>query len=213
MSWWDIGEGAGYRTQGGDLDKHLVTCAFCGEDGRFSFQHRETIANKNKKTLHYDTLKCEQCGNLTMVFWGAGSGGLHDLRQLPFSKETKQWPKHWPEDIGRYWLQAKRNIEQSNWDAAALMARSALQITMRHLEAVGSNLKSEIDNLGARGLLPPPMVEWAHEVRIVGNDNAHPTPGSPGTSAADATAVVEFLSTLLHITLDLPHQISKRREK
>ncbi|MBS7702689.1 DUF4145 domain-containing protein [Chelatococcus asaccharovorans] len=55
------------------------------------------------------------------------------------------------------------------------------------------------------------MVEWAHEVRVLGNENAHPEPGAQGTNAADAHAVVEYLSMLVKIVFDLPHQIAEHR--
>lgn len=211
MSWWDIGEGSGFQTYNGDLRVDLVDCGFCGEAGKFRFESRRVNENSSGKTLHYDILKCEQCGNLTSVFWGIGSSGLQRIHQIPWLTNTRSWPKHWPEDVGRYWLQAKRNIEASNWDAAALMARSAVQLTMRHMQAEGKNLFQEINDLGKKSLLPPIMIEWAHEVRLLGNDNAHPMPGEAGTTAKDAEAIVEYLSMLLKISFDLPHQITEYR--
>ncbi|TWG53823.1 DUF4145 domain-containing protein [Aminobacter sp. J44] len=212
MSWWDIGEGSGYRSYNGDLPVDLVTCGFCGEEGRFGFKSRLTKKNAaESKTLHYDVLVCEQCGNLTSVFWGMGSSGLVRFHQVPWPRKTTGWPKHWPDDVGRYWVQAKRSIEVSNYDAAALMARSAVQLVLRYQNASGKNLFQEIEDLGARGLLPPVMIEWAHEVRELGNDNAHPIPGASGTTSADAQAVVEYLRMLLKVIYDLPHQIEEHR--
>ena len=70
-----------------------------------------------------------------MVLWSASEyghvHGLHDYRVLPWPLKLEKYPEHWPEQVGRYWLQAKRNIRDENWDAAAVMARSALQITLR----------------------------------------------------------------------------------
>jgi hypothetical protein len=213
MSWWEIGDGSGYPAYNGELRIDLVDCGFCGESGRFRFEGRLNKENATGKVLHYDTLRCEQCGNLTSVFWGIGNSGLQRIHQVPWLRKTTRWPKHWPDDVGRYWLQAKRSIEASNWDAAALMARSAIQLTLRYKEATGKNLNEEINDLGAKSLLPPIMVQWAHEVRLLGNDNAHPTPGAIGTAPEDASAVVEFLSMLLKIVFDLPHQISEHRER
>jgi hypothetical protein len=74
-------------------------------------------------------------------------------------------------------------------------------------------LKDEIDDLADKGLLPPVMKEWSHEVRILGNENAHPTPGGKGTNQRDANDVVEFLTMLLTMTYDLPHQIGEYRKR
>lgn len=213
MSWWNTGDGSGYPTYEDKLRVDQVNCGFCGESGKFEFA--QTLEKKNRagKVLHYDTLKCEQCGNLTFAFWSIGDSGLQGVYQLPWLRKTTKSPDHWPADVGRYWLQAKRSIEASNWDAAALMARSAVQLAIRREGANGKNLFEEINDLGSKGLLPPIMVEWAHEVRALGNDNAHPAPDAPATSSTDAIAVVEYLSMLLKVLFDLPHQIAAHRGK
>ena len=54
------------------------------------------------------------------------------------------------------------------------MARSALQAVLRDRGAQGKSLKEEIDDLAAGGILPPHMKEWAHELRALGNESAHP---------------------------------------
>ena len=93
------------------------------------------------------------------------------------------------------------------------MARSAIQLVVRNQNATGRNLKEEIDDLSKRGLLPPIMREWSHEVRELGNDSAHPSPGEAGPEPKDAKAVVDFLGVLLNMVYDLPHQISDYRAR
>ena len=105
---------------------------------------------------------------------------MHDYRTVPWAREVTSFPDHWPKDVGRYWLQARRSLDGKNWDAAVLMARSAIQLVARLQNAAGKNLKEEIDDLAKKGLLPPIMQEWSHEVRALGNDSAHPTPGDDG---------------------------------
>lgn len=148
-----------------------------------------------------------------MAFWSGGSSGLHAYRTLPYPLRTNRHPEYWPADVGRYWLQAQRNLEGRNWDAAALMARSAIQLIARYQKAKGSDLKAQINFLAAQGTLPPIMKDWAHEVRELGNENAHPTPGNEGTSSKDARDVVEFLGFLLRLTYDLPHEIEEYRKR
>ncbi len=214
MNWWDLGEHSGYS--GDELALYQVRCAFCDEEGNFETVSKLTKSNKaSGKVLHYDTLKCGNCGNLTFVFWSAASSissqGLHDYRTLPWPQKITKFPEHWPADVGRNWLQAQKSIQTKSWDAAALMARSAIQLVVREQKAKGANLKAEIDDLAEKGVLPPVMKEWAHELRVLGNDNAHPAPGDEGTSPADANDVVEFLTFLLRMTYTLPHDIEQFR--
>ena len=209
--WWSLGNHSGY--DGNELALWRLECAFCGEEGNWEKAHhleRSGGKSRGDKKLNYDTYKCVGCGNLTMVMWSAGDR-LHSYHQLPYPIKTTRFPKHWPEEVGRYWLQAQRNIEGSNWDAAALMARSALQLLIRRENASGNSLVKEIDDIASKGLIPPIMKEWAHELRVLANDAAHPTPGDRGTSEKDARQVVKFLRVLLTLLQDLPEEITEFR--
>ena len=97
---------------------------------------------------------------------------------LPFPLDARNYPEEWPDEIGRYWLQARRNILSENWDAAAVMARSALQLALRNKNASGNSLKQEIDDLAEKGILAPIMKEWAEQIRLLGNESAHPDPAT-----------------------------------
>ncbi len=137
-SWWQLGEGSGY--DGAKLALYQITCPFCMERGNFktAFPAEKKKPNSDKK-LNFDTLECGSCSSYVMVFWSATEHeigfGHHDYRVLPWPLKFERAPQHWPEVIGRYWLQAKRNILDENWDAAAVIARSALQIALRDCNA------------------------------------------------------------------------------
>jgi len=218
MSWWDLGEWTGYH--GEKLATYQIACAFCGEEGNFETVHhleRKKPGN-DRKVLNYDTLKCGHCGNLMFAFWSAASSsfGAHSVHQyhvLPWHRSTTSRPKHWPPDVGNYWVEARRSIEGENWTAASLMARSAIQLVARSHNAKGNNLKEEINDLADKGLIIPIMKEWAHEVRELANEGTHPKPGSKGTSEKDAKDVVEFLSFLMAVMYNLPEQIKDYRKR
>jgi hypothetical protein len=215
-SWWQLGEGYGYR--GNDLRVGEVTCPFCMEEGNFdSVFHAEKKKPNSDKKLNFDTLECGNCKGYVMVLWSVGeysSGdGLYDFKVLPWPLRLEKFPDYWPEPVGRYWLQAKRNVKDENWDAAAVMARSALQISLRDHGAEGRSLKQEIEDLASKGILPPNMKEWAQHVRELGNDSAHPGPEQGPTSPQDARDIVRFLDFLLEYLYSLPHRIQQYRER
>ena len=215
-SWWQLGEGYGQR--GDKLALYQITCPFCMERGNFKTAfHAEKRKPNSDKTLNFDTLECGNCKGYVMVLWSAGehsfSGGLHSYEVLPWPLKLEKFPEHWPESIGRYWLQAKRNIRDENWDAAAVMARSALQLALRDHKAAGRNLKQEIDDLAAKGVLPPIMKEWSDQVRDLGNDSAHPDPAQGPTNPHDARDIVRFLDFLLEYLYTLPYRIQQYRDR
>jgi len=215
-TWWDLGEGSGYR--GADLDTNRLICAFCNIEGNLSRVHRESKqhASDKHKVLYFDTLKCGNCSNFLMVFWSAGGGafgdGLHDYRVVPTALGgPSRVPEAWPPEVGRFWQQARRALGRGDLDAASVMARSALQATLRAKEAKGNSLRDEINDLAARGLLPPVMKEWAHELRLLGNSSAHPKLDGEPPDDKDVKDVVEFLEYLLSYLFTLPDRIEKYR--
>ncbi len=215
-NWWQLGEG--YGQHGEELAVYQITCPFCMERGNFkTVFHAEKKKPNSDKKLNFDTLECGNCAGYVMVLWSAsehGYGrGLHNYEVLPWPLKFEKYPEHWPEAIGRYWLQAKRNIRDENWDAAAVMARSALQIALRDCEAKGKNLKQEIDDLASKGVLPPIMKDWSDHVRELGNDSAHPDPAQGPTNPQDARDIVRFLDFLLEYLYTLPHRIQQYRER
>lgn len=217
-NWWSLGEGGGY--QGNELAFHRITCPFCMQHGNFKVNyHAEKKHHQDSKVLNFDTLECGNCKGYVMVLWSASSRtgrpgtGFHDYRVLPWPLTFERVPEHWPAAIGRYWLQAKRNLRDGNWDAAAVMARSALQLTLRDHEAEGRNLKQEIEHLAGQGVLPPTMKDWSDNVRELGNDSAHPKPEQIVTASQDAKDVVRFLDFLLEYLYDLPYQIKQYRDR
>jgi hypothetical protein len=210
-SWWNLGEWYGY--DGTDLALYKITCPFCSERGNFSKEFGAEKKQPNgRRVIHFDTFKCGSCASFVQVVWSAAER-LHDFRVQPWPLKVEKAPDHWPEPVGRYWLQAKRSLLSENWDAAAVMARSALQVALRGQKATGRNLREEIDSLAALGVLPKILQEWAHEVRELGNESAHPTPEQQPTSARDAKDIVQFLDYFLEYSYTLPKKIQEFRKR
>ncbi|GAB2615366.1 DUF4145 domain-containing protein [Novilysobacter erysipheiresistens] len=213
-SWWDLGEWSGQH--GDTLALYQITCPFCMERGNFSVAFDAEKKKPNgSKVLHFSTLQCGSCAGYVMALWSATSShsNMHDYRVLPWPQRIDKAPEEWPPDVGRYWLQAHRSLRDENWDAAAVMARSSLQISLREQGATGNNLKQEIDDLGNKGLIPPVMRDWSHEVRELGNDSAHPTPGQAATSPRDAKDIVQFTHYLFEYLYTIPHRIAGYRAR
>jgi hypothetical protein len=212
-SWWDFGESSGQK--GTQLDIGLIKCAFCSVEGQMkridSFIRKSESSNK---VLNYETIKCENCGNFMFVFWSASTAGwsLYNYSTLPYPLGEIEAPEHWHKDVKRFWLQAHKSLKAENWDAAAIMARSALQIVMREQGANGRNLYAEINDLHSKGILPPIMKDFADEVRALGNDSAHPAIGMQVTRK-DSEDIVEFLDILLDYIYNLPKKINDYRAR
>jgi len=216
MSWWELGEHSGYS--GAQLATYDIECAFCGERGNFETEHHAEKKKPNdRKILNFDTLKCGNCSGYVLVMWStnawAGSThGIHDFRLVPWPQTVGEGREHWPDTVKRYWRQAHTTLSAEDYDAAAVMARSALQAVMRDKKATGKDLYSEIENLAGQGIIPPIVQEWSHEVRQLAKPAAHPSADEEPTSSKDAHDIVKFLDFLLEYLYDLPKQIQDYRE-
>ena len=214
-SWWDLGEWSGFH--GAELALWRITCPFCFEKGNFSVAfHAEKKKPNERKKLNFDTLECGNCKGYVMTLWSACANigtQIHSFKVLPWPQRIDSFPEHWPEDVGRYWVQARRNLSDENWDAAALMARSALQLALRNNDAQGNTLKKEIEDLAKKGILPAIMKDWSDNVRELGNETAHPRPGQLPTAPIDAKDIVQFLDFLLEYLYTLPKRINDYRTR
>ncbi|HSX15828.1 MAG TPA: DUF4145 domain-containing protein [Candidatus Saccharimonadales bacterium] len=215
-SWWQFGEGMGQF--GTELALYQIQCAFCTERGNWEIVNRETKKKPNgRKVLYFDTYKCGGCANFIMVFWtpsedSVGGHGLHAYRTIPFALGDYEGADYWPNNVTRNWKQAHKALARDDYDAAVLMARSAVQAIVRNKKAKKGKLKAEIDDLVERGVLPLVMSKLAHEVRELANDSAHPEDEDYSADPQDAKDIVEFLDTMLEYVYDLPHKINQRRE-
>jgi hypothetical protein len=212
-SWWELGEWKGHS--GNMMEVWRLVCPFCKEQGNFGrASHAEKEKANSKKRLNFDLYQCRNCMAYVHVFWSASEhsvGGLYDYMVLPWPIGKAKPSENWPDDVQRFWTQAHDSLRGENWDAAAVMARSAVQVTMRDKGAVGKDLYSEIEDLAAKGDLSPLMKEWSHEVRVLGNDSAHPKTNAPPTPPEDARDIVQFLDSLLLYLYDYPKRIGDYR--
>jgi hypothetical protein len=216
MSWWELGEGGGFR--GHDLALYRIKCAFCGESGNWKCVfHDEKKKPNGHKRLNFDVYQCGNCAGFVHVLWSSSEHsieGLHNYHVLPWPlKDAPDPSEDWPEQVQRFWIQAHQSANGEIWDGASVMSRSALQIVLRDQGAVGKTLKDEIDDLATKGTLPPVMKDWAHELRLLGNESAHPEIDQTGADPQDVRDAIEFLDVLLHYIYDLPAQIKQYRNR
>jgi hypothetical protein len=93
-------------------------------------------------------------------------------------------------------IEAKKCAAINCFCAAAIMARRAVQSAAKQLSAVGGDLRAQIDDLKTKGKITMELAEWAHAVRWIGNDGAHPN--ATEVTKGDAEDAVELAEQLLH---------------
>lgn len=137
-NWWELGEWSGHS--GNTMQVRRLICPFCKEEGNFALAHRaEKQKGSSEKKLNFDLYQCLNCMAYVHVFWSAAERSighpLYDFMVMPWPIGKAKPSENWPPDVQRFWGQAHESLGIKNWDAAAAMARSAVQAAMRDKNA------------------------------------------------------------------------------
>ncbi|MDB4982082.1 MAG: hypothetical protein JWM82_2834, partial [Myxococcales bacterium] len=107
--------------------------------------------------------------------------------------------------------EAANSLRSESWNAAAAMARRAVQAATRDLGAAHGSLYEEVKELGAKGLLTTSLVDWALHVKAIGNVGAHPDPVDGDVTANEARDAVSFAEYFLIYSYSVPADIARKR--
>ena len=157
-----------------------------------------------------------ECGRPTLVFFDAvynprWGGDPRVQRFSQFPRGAAQEMQDLPEPIERDRLEAWRCYFGGDVRAAAIMARAAVQRAARHLDAEGAGLKAEIKDLADKGVITRELKAWADEVRITGDDAAHPEDLGE-VRDPDARESLDFMDEFLRHSVAMPERRRRREE-
>jgi hypothetical protein len=79
------------------------------------------------------------------------------------------------------------------------------------LEVEGQNLNVKLDNLQQDGHIDSRLLDWAHEIRLIGNEAAHDI-NIPVTKL-DAKDVLEFTEAILIYVFSLTKRFEAMKER
>ena len=100
-----------------------------------------------------------------------------------------------PNTIKSAYDQAARSFSASLFEPCVLMCRKCLEATCKNLRAKGRDLNSKLQSLFDGGHIDSRLLNWAHEIRLIGNEAAH----DPDTKVTkrDARDVLDFTEAIL----------------
>lgn len=123
---------------------------------------------------------------------------------------TIEAPGHLPGNIGSFYLQAADNLQRQNWDASGAMSRKAVDIaTLKINPKLKGKLQERIDHLAADHLITPAMKDWAHAIRLDGNEAAH----EDEFDEATARDLLSFTELFLMYAFTLPGMLEERKQR
>lgn len=190
-------------------------CGFCNtpvnfvklSDGFYSGDNGEIYSSS--RVMYYSVLyNCPNCGRQSLIIFG---------KMANYTYHT-QFPKYSPEKM----FDIPIEIESDRYEAwkcyfngcfksAAIMARASLQRAVRVLQAEGKNLFTEIEDLKSKSIITKHLADFAHEVRITGNDMAHPEDITE-VNQKEIEESLDFLDGFLETVFVLPAIADKRKK-
>ncbi|UUE28487.1 DUF4145 domain-containing protein (plasmid) [Rhodococcus qingshengii] len=158
-----------------------------------------------KKTRHHTILSCPDCARLTIL--EHTEPGMRDdlIRVSPESLEESSVVKHLPEDVAKYFGDARRAIDADIPDAAAVQLRRTLEAAAKNRGIQEKVLFRSIEKLIADGHVTSSFSGALDHVRVVGNQGAHA--GDESVSEAQAEQAYRFTTQLLRNLFEVPGEL------
>ena len=202
-----------------------IECPHCRREVAAEFV-AEWVTPFDEKDMWTIAFKCVRCqfgifttaNSLRGVRPSHVSGDLACTRAFQIIETYPQIPdpdipQYLPTDgiIGNIYRQALDSEVRENWDACGAMCRKVLDVSTVNLGASRSKkLQDRIDELEAKRTLTPALKEWAHAIRLNGNDAAH----DPDPFGQDeAHQIRSFTEIFLRYVYELPGLLAERKAK
>jgi hypothetical protein len=193
-------------------------CLRCGRAAAFLFRGGTPLTPSSSERAA--VLECMGCGDSIVVverLLDAGGPGVpptyEGLHWWP-TPGTADLDPDIPAQVESAYEEGMRALSVKAPRAAAVMFRGMLaQVVLdKGTEAAKAKhtLYDRLNQMSQDGSLHPSLVEWASEIRLLGNAAAHPDSLEP-VSEQEATDLSRLCRQLLNVIYEVPARISRSR--
>jgi len=178
-----------------------LNCPYCGTKS-VAF----TVKTEFQRGLLIDTIAtCGYCDRVLVVTLEHG-----EITELVPPDRKIRAPSHTPDNVKRYYIQGEDNLP-TNWDAAGVMYRKALEAALRvKFPELEGSLMSRIDAAAREGKITAEMSDWAHRIRRLGNEAAH---DEEPFSEHDAKTLSSFCHLVFLYLFTLPGMMTEAQSR
>jgi hypothetical protein len=118
-------------------------------------------------------------------------------------------PDYLPETIELIYREGLICYNNRTFNACEIMMRKTLDIATKQLGGTNKFLYNRINELAANNIITKDLADWAHVIRMIGNDGAHE---EVFASEHETIQAVKFTELFLVYTFQLPRMLKERRE-
>lgn len=201
----------------------VIDCSHCGAT-KSSFAVRAVCPDPVDRAMHSIFGTCSACNRPVALVVRSPMGRdpsqhpgdilssdhyrLYGAYPAPAAIEI---PDNLPGEVARAFEQAEKARRVGIWDAAAAMYRKAMELGLKDLSPGIDAWKIEkrIDKMHAEGLITAEIRDWAHELRLDGNDSVHEV----STDKEVVEQMKSFCEALFMYLYTLPGQVQAARAR
>lgn len=159
----------------------------------------------------YEIAECNSCDFFVLVKRHRNS--IQKIYPAPLPKSLH---KKTPEFVERDLEEAYLCFSVGAFRATGVLARRALQLCCLEKGAPDKKLRDQIDWLLNQQIITKEIKEWAHEVRLTGNDAAHPLKNlvkDENITKDDAEDILSLLEQFINVLYIAPALAEERKQK
>jgi hypothetical protein len=189
-------------------------CPHCNVVSNFS-SHSSTSGQwgdgASRRQLTAMSMLCHNCGGIIMSFTEQNERGHHSEWKT-FPSSIPRVDETVPAKVSQDYVSAVNCASIGEFKAAATMFRRCLQQIMLDKSAKGNTLNDQIKDLEARQIITADLKDWAHEIRLWGNEGAHPSDdGLDELTSEEVEVIQDFLERLFDYIYIMPAKVASSR--
>lgn len=167
------------------------------------------LIHYDKSSIRFEISECNNCIQHFLVIRNRNEDSIIAMypKSLPGHVDEKI-----PEPIKTDFREALVCEAAGSYRGAAALARRTLQVICIDKGAPeNKKLHQQVDWLFDNNIVTNEIKEWAHEVRYVGNDAAHPN--ATDVTREDARDILELLQSMCEVLYIAPARAAARKAK
>ena len=191
-------------------DKNSIYCPKCKCHTNLIYRAGYEKPIDRNKSIYFSVEECNNCEqHFLTIRMNSKYGGL--VRKYPNSL-PKSINESIPQEIKTDFEEALLCYSVNAYRGAAALARRTVQLICLDKRAdKNKKLYQQIDELFKNGVITKDIQEWAHEVRFLGNDAAHPSKDT--VSKDDAKDILDLLESLCEFLYVAPAKAAEQKKK
>ena len=198
----------------------IILCGHCGNkttheqlsettvDEKIEYQEQTFLDVESK----YIITKCGTCNQVSIFSrWSTDHKDTKDLNMaVRIYPPNKYLPSGVPEKVNEAYKEAYRLLKISS-QAYVILIRRSLELMCKDKNAKGRDLKSMIDDLALKGIIPNLFTDMGDLIRKIGNSGAHGD--NLNLNKFDLELINDFFLAMVEFVYVVPLKIEKIRKR